>query len=183
MSIEFNKLIYLQESVDGLEGLMALLQHCNFYSLVLTSLSHLNEGLGQTRPPPAIQEWDLSLSCLSSYSAVDREGEKEHHDLTSIQLYEATLKLLVNLVLLDPTHVVPQLFSHGLVTLIVTQLRCLLTNIKSSHSYLRAVEFSLVLLRIVIRYEPVQAATIARDTGLEHLALGVLAADLLPLTS
>ncbi|KAK8388982.1 hypothetical protein O3P69_020746 [Scylla paramamosain] len=171
------------ESVDGLEGLVALLQHCNFYSLVLTSLSHLNEGLGQARPPPPTQEWDLSLSCLSSYSAVDREWEKGHQDLTSIQLYEATLKLLVNLVLLGSSHVVPQLFSHGLVTLVVTQLRYLLTNIKSSQSYLRAAEVSLVLLRAVLRDEPAQAATIARDTGLEHLALGVLAADLLPLTS
>ena len=169
--------------MDGLEGLIALLQHCNFYSLVLTSLSHLNGGLGHARPLPATQEWDLSLSCLSSYSIVDREGEKEHLDLTSIQLYEATLKLLVNLVLLGPGHVLPQLFSHGLVTLVVTQLRYLLANISSSQSYLQATEVSLVLLRVVIRHDPVQAAPIARDTGLEHLALGVLAADLLPLTS
>ncbi|XP_050706077.1 rotatin-like [Eriocheir sinensis] len=49
------------ESVDGLEGLMTLLQHCNFYSLVLTSLSHLSVGLGLAgTSSPIRQEWDLS---------------------------------------------------------------------------------------------------------------------------
>ena len=173
--------------MDGLEGLMALLQHCSFYSTVLTSLSHLNTGPGQAGPPPPNQEWDLSLSCLSSFGPGDREeegeGEEVQQSVTSIQLYEAILKLLINLVLLGPDQVVPQLFSHGLVTLVVTQLRCLLVNIKASEPHLQATEVSLVLLRAVLRHQPAQSATIARDTGLEHLALGVLAADLLPTAS
>ncbi|KAG0719705.1 Rotatin [Chionoecetes opilio] len=171
------------ESVDGLEGLMALLQNCNFYSLVLTSLSHLNVRPVQTGVPPANQEWDLSLSCLSSFGPVDSVEEEESQGLTSIQLYEATLKLLVNLVLLSSDQVVPQLFSHGLLTLVITQLRFLLAHIKSSQPHLQAIEVTFVLLRAVLRHQPAQAATIARDTGLEHLALVVLAANLLPLAS
>lgn len=179
---------HLQESVDGLEGLMTLLQHCNFYSLVMTSLSHLSEGPGPVRTSaPTGQEWDLSLSCLSSFGPGDREEDEEEEEggqsHTSVELYEATLRLLVNLVLLGPGQVVPQLFSHGLVSLVVSQLRCLVGHIESSQPHLRATEASLVLLRAVQRHEPTQSATIARNTGLEHLALGVLAAGLLPLVS
>lgn len=179
-------IITLQESVDGLEGLMSLLQHCNFYSLVLTSLSHLTVGPGPAETSSSAgQEWDLSLSHLSSFGPGEREEDEEEggQSHTSIQLYGATLKLLINLMLLDPSQVVPQLFSHGLVTVVVKQLRSLVSHIEFSQSHLQATEASLVLLRVVQRHQPALSATIACNTGLEHLALGVLAADLLPLVS
>lgn len=173
--------------MDGLEGLMTLLHHCNFYSLVLTSLSHLSVGLGPAgTSSPIGQEWDLSLSCLSSFGPWEREEEEEEegsHSHTSIELYEATMKLLINLVLLGPSQVVPQLFSHGLVTVMITQLRSLVSHIESSQPHLRATESSLVLLRALQKHDPVQSATVVCKTGLEHLALGVLAAGLLPLVS
>ncbi|XP_042205049.1 rotatin-like isoform X3 [Homarus americanus] len=179
------------ESVEGLAALMVLFQHCNLYSVVHSSLSKLYVSHDQLPVNARLNtqgELDLSMSRLSSFYLINSDDhnnkesqsdENSYDDNTtstpvSVQLYETLLRLLVNIVLLQPSQVIPQMSSHGIISLVVKQLRFTVSQIKISMVHLQAVETSLVLIGAVLKHDPEQAPLLARDTNLVHLTLAVL---------
>ncbi|XP_069941170.1 rotatin-like isoform X2 [Cherax quadricarinatus] len=182
------------ESVEGLPALMVLLQHCSFYSMVCSSMAKLHvsqEPVVINARPSRQGELDLSVSRFSSFLVSENDvhnttenmsnrnsNNRSVSHLMSIQLYETLLRLLINILLLQPSQVISQLSSHNVISLIIKQLRFIVWEIKTSKFYLQAVEMALVLIGAVLKYDPAQAPSLARDTSLVHLSLVVLSSGI-----
>ncbi|XP_071513328.1 rotatin-like isoform X2 [Panulirus ornatus] len=177
------------ESVEGLPALMVLLQHCNFYSVLCSVLARLcvsQEHLTVETQPINQGELYLSVSQLSSFytsandipNTVGGQKDIKSHGSTSptvsVQLYETVLRLLVNILLLKPSEVILQLFSHDIITLIVKQLQIIISHINTSEIHVQATEAALVLIGAVLKFDGEKAPLLARDTSLIHLTLVVL---------
>ncbi|KAK3876745.1 hypothetical protein Pcinc_018481 [Petrolisthes cinctipes] len=173
------------ESVEGLPALMVLLLHSDFYHKVHSTLVRLNALQHQhtVEHPEAPGEWDLSLSHLSTFCDMpDDEGQggggSEDCRLTvSLELYEILLRLLVNIILLKPPDVIPQLLSCGTVDLLIKHLRFIVCNIRTSSPHLQVTETALVLIGAVLKHKPSEAHYLAQDTSLVHLTLVVLSSE------
>ncbi|XP_027230320.2 rotatin [Penaeus vannamei] len=182
-------------SVEGVPALMVLLKHCNFFSVMYLSMAKLwiyqEQPIGNTHDTPNAA-WDLSLSRLSSFCApvsTDDLGasqsevgsEDYNHNtpsLVSLQLYETLLRLLNNILLLRPSQVILELTSHGIISLVVKQLRYVVSLIQTSEVHLKVVETAMIFLCTVLKYDPTQVLPLARDTSLGHLTLVVLSSGL-----
>nr|XP_045603670.1 rotatin-like [Procambarus clarkii] len=179
------------ESVEGLAALMVLLEHCKFYSVVhscLAKLSVSKEQLAVNSKFTSAGEWDMSLSRLSSFYVPESDNHSTDGNLsdvndgstlhTSIELYESLLRLLINILLLQPTQVISQLSSHNIISLVITQLRFTVCHVKCSEYHLKIVEKALLLIAAILKHDPTRAPSLARDTGLVHLCLVVLSSGI-----
>ncbi|XP_068219569.1 rotatin-like [Palaemon carinicauda] len=178
------------ESICGVEALMVLLQHCNFYRIMRMSVFKLciSSWLPEIDFHQSKRaEWDFSTSHLSSLCApaddglgsIDSLSEEDWRNgkgssLVSVQLYESLLRLFTNLVLLQPSQVINQLCSHGIINMVIKQLRYIVPLLNVSESYFQAVETALIFLCTVLKHDSSLARSLTRDTSLVHLIMAVL---------
>ncbi|XP_066980837.1 rotatin-like [Macrobrachium rosenbergii] len=178
------------ESICGVEALMVLLQHCNFYKIMRITVFKLCIYPGKPEGdchPIKQAEWDFSTSHLSSLctAADDDQGSMESQSdedwrngkstsLVSVQLYESLLRLFTNLLLLQPSQVIDQLCSLGIIHMVIKQLRYIMPLINASESYFQAMETALIFLCTVLKHDASLAHSLTRDTSLIHLIMAVL---------
>lgn len=161
---------------------MVLLKHSDFYHLVHSTLMRLSALLHQhtVEHPEAQGEWDLSLSHLSTFCDLaddEDQGSGASRHTVSLELYEMLLRLLVNIVLLEPPEVISQLLLCGTVDLLIKHLRSIVCNIRTSPLHLQVTETALILIGTVLKHKPSEAHSLAQDTSLVHLTLVILSSE------
>ncbi|CAL4146715.1 unnamed protein product, partial [Meganyctiphanes norvegica] len=184
-----------REMSIGVAALLILLVHCKFYSEMLFTLSQLYV-VKQTQPlesienitsfddisQPTKEDWDLSISALSSFninSCVSESSSQESRadSVVSLQLFSSILQLLTNILLLSPKEVILQMNEHKIIDMVIKQLRYVIVGIKSSQSHLCAVESIFALIEAYISQNIEEAPILARDSSILHMSLVILASD------